>query len=248
MSTLPPIEDRIVERPGDYGGTKTKTHHIPDLAYDEFWEDFYARLQKCNILIPIRRGNKSIDPYFGNFGPRFHPITHTPNYFHTGIDFQGKQGTLIYPVLPGIFEYSGFTAVNGKYVVLSHPEIKTDDGYVLWSLYMHLSETNVKFTKYQKMLRELSFHTYPNIPIKRTRAIGRMGDTGDLRGMVVHLHLQLEFRKKDTIVVIDAAQALRIPSSQNKSAKISDQKSFEEFCAAHSKDLSAWHAVWDERS
>ena len=61
-----------------------------------------------------------------------------------------KSGRNIYPVLPGILEYSGYGAVNGHYILLSHPQIQTEDGYILHSMYCHLKKPLVKFNSYQK--------------------------------------------------------------------------------------------------
>lgn len=243
---LPPIEDRIVARPGAY---KSKTaQYIPDLSYNEFWEDFYTRIRKTGLLFPLRDQVANIDPCFGYFGLRFHPVTHTPHYFHVGIDALGTLGTPIYPIGAGVFEYSGFTETNGKYVVISHPEIKTHDGFVLWSLYMHLSQVEIKFSQYQKMLREVSFHSYPTIPVPATQLIGKMGDTGDLRGMPVHLHLQLEFRNRDTIVVVDPAEVFWFPHHDNVSASVLTEAEFKIFCKNYKEMLKPWAPIWRKHS
>lgn len=243
MYLLPPLENRFLERPGVFAG-KAK-HVIPNLTYDEFWEDLYARLSQVpGLQFPIKKGNKHIDPHFGHFGFRWHPVTHTPQYFHIGIDIPNKVGTLAYALLPGIFEYSGFTETNGKYVLLSHPEIKTDDGFYLYSMYMHLSKYAVRFTRYEKMLREISFHTYPKIPITTTRAIGRVGATGNLRGMITHLHVQIELRRKDTIVALDGARVFGIASKQNTTADLKTNEEFDQFSKLHKSSLEDWQDVW----
>ncbi|MEZ4103386.1 MAG: hypothetical protein R3B55_02430 [Candidatus Paceibacterota bacterium] len=71
-----------------------------------------------------------------------------------------KSKTPIKPILDGVLEYSGFGHVNGHYVFLSHPEIITEDGFKMYSLYMHLKQPLVKFNSYQKMLRQISFNHY----------------------------------------------------------------------------------------
>ncbi len=245
MQVLPPIDDKVVPRPGSY--QYKVTHFIPDLNYDEFWDDFYSRFNKIvGLKFPIKGKIQEIDEYFGKFGFRFHPIIHTPHYFHIGVDILALHKTLVYPILPGIFEYSGFSRTNGKYVLLSHPEIKTDDGYSLWSIYMHLDKYSLKFTKYQKMLREMSFHTYPNIPIKTRRSIGSVGTSGDVRGMVPRLHLQIELRYKDKIIVLDGARIFKLDNSENKTASIASLDEFQIFCKQHQDNLIDWQKIWDD--
>lgn len=244
MQVLPPIEDRIIRRPGSY--QYKIEHYIPDLTYDEFWEDFYNRLSKIiGLRYPIKTKQIKIDEYFGHFGLRFHPIIHTANYFHIGIDILADYKTPVYPILPGIFEYSGFSRTNGKYVLVSHPDLKTDDGFSLWSIYMHLDKNKIKFTRYQKMLREMSFHTYPNIPIKTTRSIGTVGNSGDTRGMVPRLHLQIELRYKDKIIALDGARIFGIKNSENISANIVSIDEFKVFCDNHKDNLQDWRKIWD---
>jgi len=244
MHILPPIEDRIISRPGSHQGKIPQ--FVPDLTYDEFWEDFYIRINKIlGLKFPLKGNAGTIDPYFGHFGTRFHPVTKTPHYFHVGIDILAPRETLVYPILEGIFEYSGFSSTNGKYVLLSHPEVQTDDGFNLWSIYMHLDRYTIKFTKYQKMLREMSFHNHPKIPLKTRRSIGSVGTTGDLRGMVPHLHLQIELRHRDKIIVLDGAKVFGLESKENKTSAIETIEGFENFCTDHAADLEEWKTVWD---
>ena len=99
--------------------------------------------------------------------------------------------------------------------MLSHPNVKTEDGFILYSLYMHLRDVKVKFSSYQKMLREVSFHSYPKIPISHTLPIGTLGQTGGT-GEYPHLHLQLEFRNEaGDIIIVDPAEILGVPHSDN---------------------------------
>jgi hypothetical protein len=92
---------------------------------------------------------------------------------------------------------------------------------------MHLKSVNVKFSSYQKMLRQVSFNHYPNIEIKNEAVIGRMGSTGNSEGAHVHLHLQIELRdEKGNIIVLDPARVLRLPCQENESAGILTKEEF----------------------
>ncbi len=91
--------------------------------------------------------------------------------------------------------------------------------FKLYSIYMHLKNAQVKFSSYQKMLRQVSFNHYPNIEVKKEAVIGGMGSSGNSEGFHVHLHLQLEFRdEKGNIIVIDPAKVFGMPSSLNLSS------------------------------
>ena len=57
----------------------------------------------------------------------------------------------------GFLEYAGFGSINGNYVFLSHPEITTEDGFTMCSLYIHLKNYKVRFGAPKKMLRKISF-------------------------------------------------------------------------------------------
>lgn len=243
---LPKIKDKIIERPGTY--KVKRKQFIPDQNYDEFWAEFYQKIRALpDLIFPIKRGNKTIDPYFGYFGYRYHPVSHRPRYFHAGVDIQGKIGTKIYPVLPGVFEYSGYGTTNGNYILIAHPDVVTEDGFVLHSLYMHLDSALIKFTPYQKMLREISRHTYPKIQIPTTQIIGTLGNTGDLRGIVPHLHLQLEFiDPQGKIVVIDGAKVLGKKTGENLTKHIARQSEFRKFIKEHRASLLPWRTYWSE--
>ncbi len=239
MIILPAIGAKIVVRPGSYG--LRRVGKVADPKQNKFWDAIYHTLRESGMFnFPIKKSSDSINPYFGNFGMRWHPKLMKPNYFHIGVDIKDKLNAKIYPVADGILEYSGMGVVDGRYVFLSHPEIKTEDGFVLYSLYMHLSEYKVKFTKYQKMLREVSLHTYPNISIKKDRPVGLMGDTGDGAGYA-HLHLQMEFRnKKGDIVAIDPSIIIGAEQKENSSAAIRSKKKFLEFAKENEADLMHW--------
>jgi murein DD-endopeptidase MepM/ murein hydrolase activator NlpD len=229
MSYLPPILEMTKPRPGTDAG-KDK-HLVPNEEYNEFWEAFYGVLgTHFSFSEPVLNFREKINPFFGNFGFRFHPVKKEPNYYHLGIDVSDKSKTPIKPILDGMLEYSGFGLVNGNYVFLSHPEVTTEDGFKLFSIYMHLKNANVKFSSYQKMLRQISFNHYPNISISKDTILGGMGSSGNSEGKHVHLHLQIEFRdEKGRIIVLDPASVLGIPPKENLSAKIKDEEGFEGF-------------------
>jgi murein DD-endopeptidase MepM/ murein hydrolase activator NlpD len=154
-----------------------------------------------------------------------------------GVDFDGAPKTPIFPIFDGILEYSGFGAINGKYVMLSHPEIRTEDGFVLHSLYMHLRDLKVSFTAYQKMLREVSFNTYPQIPVLQDSQIGILGQTGNAKGYP-HLHLQLEFRNEaGDIILVDPLRALGFSSQDNLTKDISTKKTYMKFLKDNEKEI-----------
>ena len=155
MVILPSILDKTTPRSGKYGGAKK--HLIPNGKMMKFWESVYKKInQSFNPHLPFDGAELVVDEYFGNFGVRYHPTHHIPFYFHAGIDFKGKLKTEINPIFDGVLEYSGFGVINGNYVMLSHPQINTEDGFILYSLYMHLRDINVKFSSYQSPSLDLS--------------------------------------------------------------------------------------------
>jgi len=242
MKYLPAILEMAKGRPGTDAGKDR--HMVPDEEYNEFWEAFYLTLRThFNFQAPVKDFDKKINPYFGNFGFRFHPMKLEADYFHLGLDVSDKAKTPIKPILDGILEYSGFGHVNGHYVFLSHPDVETDDGFKMYSIYMHLKQVSVKFSSYQKMLRQISFNHYPNIEIKKETEIGGMGSTGISDGMHVHLHLQVEFRnEKGQIIVIDPARVFGFDNSVNLSAKIRTKEEFENFKKENAKDLKNYYS------
>jgi murein DD-endopeptidase MepM/ murein hydrolase activator NlpD len=237
MKYLPAIKEMTKPRPGTDSGKDQ--HLVPNEEYDEFWEAFYETLRThFNFSVPVENSDKKINPYFGYFGFRFHPVKHESKYFHLGIDITDKSKTEIRPILDGILEYSGFGLVNGNYVFLSHPEVLTEDGFKLYSIYMHLKNVNVKFSSYQKMLRQVSFNHYPNIEVKKETVIGGMGSTGNSEGAHVHLHLQLEFRdEKGDIVVVDPLRVLGYVTLKNLSSEIKTKDEFIKFTEENKADI-----------
>jgi murein DD-endopeptidase MepM/ murein hydrolase activator NlpD len=236
MTALPPIKEHIVPRGGKYNGAHP--HFTPDESKVDFWGSFYEKMaDSFSLDLPFSDADKKINPYFGYFGSRFHPRKKEPHYFHAGVDFDGAPKTKVFPVAKGILEYSGFGVVNGKYVMISHPEIKTEDGFVLHSLYMHLKDLKVGFNSYQKMLREVSFNTYPQIEVNKDCELGIMGQTGNAKGYP-HLHLQLEFRnEKGDIVLIDPLQAMGLPPGESLSRDIETEKQYENFVEKYRNNM-----------
>ena len=98
------------------------------------------------------------------------------------------------------------------------------------------------------MLREISKHTYPKIEVQSKKIIGEVGNSGDLRGMISHLHLQLEFRNQEgTIIVINSARALGLTHGENLSRVVANEDDFIKFCREHRAMLLSWREYWGER-
>lgn len=226
MKKLPPLFEYTVRRPRV---PEKLAQYVPSEEYAEFWEAFYATLaQVFPFQFPIPGHERSINPLFGFFGSRYHPVVHKSDYFHAGIDITAPVKTPVFPIAPGVLEYAGFGIVNGNYILVSHPDIVTEDGFVFHSMYMHLRDMHMKFTSYQKMLREISLHSYPRIPLVLDRKIGTVGATGNTAGRHVHLHLQCEFRdKKGRSILIDPCALFGSVSETNRSAFVQSRADFE---------------------
>jgi murein DD-endopeptidase MepM/ murein hydrolase activator NlpD len=239
MELLPAIKEHSESRPGHYSGACR--HFVPKNPEGEFWSSFHDQiLEKFSFDLPFSGADKKVNPFFGFFGEHFHPERKVPHYFNAGIDFSEKIKKDIFPVADGVLEYSGFGVINGKYVMISHPEIKTKDGYILHSLYMHLRDTKVSFNSYQKMLREVSFNTYPIINISKDQSLGGLGRTG-LAGGHPHLHLQFEFRnEKGDIILVNPALFLGVDTEDNLTLNIKDQKSYEAFVEKNKDEMLKW--------
>ena len=224
MIILPSFIDKIQSRPNR--PSFEELYMTPDTEnYKQFWDKVYDYIFSLKLHSPVLRDiKKYINPLFGYFGFRIHPVTKEPRYFHVGVSLDLKPGRKIHSVLPGILEYSGYGAVNGYYVLLSHPQIQTEDGYVLHSMYCHLKKPLIKFNSYQKMLREISLGSYPIIEIETKTVLGVASTTGVSRDNHAGLYLQLSFRKFDeTPIVIDPLRAYSEKSIENKTAKYIDQ-------------------------
>jgi len=199
MKKLPSFRDHIEERPDDYTEVVQRKiqHMIASPRDHEWWSLFLSQMKEIVIFdTPLQNDSWSISSHFGYYGRRFHPIEGVPLYFHTGIDFQAPVRTPIFPVTDGILEYSGYGLHNGNYILISHPDVVTEDGYRLTSSYMHLRSYDVSFTSYQKMLREISLNTYPAVPMYRDTKIGELGSSGMHTSVYPHVHIQLFLIKK----------------------------------------------------
>lgn len=235
---LPSFEGYIEKRPGKNG--KRDDQYIPSHENAEFWADFYEVLKDHTLFDkPVPHLEDKIDPYFGYFGFRCHPNTKEPNYFHTGISITEQPKKPVVPICDGVLEYSGFDVVNGFYVFLSHPHIETDDGYVMHSLYMHLKKPLVKFSSYQKMLREISFNKYPQVLIERGTKIGEVGSSGVPDGKHTHLFLQIEFRhpSKKEVIIIDPLRLFGVRSHKNRSAEWGGAEDFSDLLRFRKNEL-----------
>ena len=117
-------------------------------------DSFYTSVAKTiSFKAPVPNFEKLINPYFGRFGMRWHPVIGSPHYFHIGIDINSPETTPFNPIEKGLLDYSGYANINGNYIVIRHPHIITEDGFVLHSLYMHCKTVNVEFSCFQKFLR-----------------------------------------------------------------------------------------------
>lgn len=216
--------------------------YIPDEEYAEFWDAVYQVLHRTKIFNPPVRNKfaERINPYFGYFGERWNPDTREPGSFHIGIDIEGRRKTRIHAIADGVLEYAGYGIINGNYIMLSHPQVTSEDGYVLYSLYMHLRDLDVQFTSYQKMLREISLRTYPQVPITADSVIGTIGDTGQShypKGYV-HMHMHLEFRNKEgDSIFINPSRILGLEISENLTKSVHSKKQFVDLYVRNRKDI-----------
>lgn len=241
---IPAIKDKTITRPGDVFGESGKCL-VPALDQSEFWQKIYIDLSG-ELQYPILADRAfKIDPFFGYFGERFHPVVLRPKYFHIGIDVMTDKGVKIQPVADGLLEYSGFSELNGNYVMMSHPRVVTQDGFTLYSLYLHLEKFYFRFNLLQKIFREIGMKRFAAIPVNSKDFIGEVGATGNIRGLVSHLHVQLEFRDfKGTVIAVDPALALGMAARKNLTASISSVEEFWRFAKINVSKLSPWSKLW----
>ncbi|MFT7557964.1 MAG: hypothetical protein ACI83D_000640 [Planctomycetota bacterium] len=242
METIPTIFDKAIPLPG---GLQTKNKYfIPSPEYSEFWDNFYQHIHKHHTFqFPISEAGDAVNPFFGYFGYRFHPLRHIPRSFHIGLDITCPSGSLVHPVADGVLEYSGYGMVNGNYVLLSHPNIVTEDGFTLHTIYMHMRNTCVGFTRYQKMLREISLHSYPVIAMADDTILGLAGDTGNPKGKHTHLYMQCELRDpKGRSVAIDPARVLGMLHQENLTQDTDSFDGLQELYREH-KDIIIQYGI-----
>jgi murein DD-endopeptidase MepM/ murein hydrolase activator NlpD len=103
----------------------------------------------------------------GNFGPETHPRFNT-TINNTGIDIAAPIGTPVHAVAKGKVAYTNEDyASYGEIVILNH-----GDGY--YTLYGHLSEIGVSVGQ----------------EITAGQTIGRSGDTGSIKGAILHFEVR----------------------------------------------------------
>lgn len=88
------------------------------------------------------------------------------NFFHTGLDVAGGQGTEIYAPAPGVVVFAGPLTVRGNATMIDH-------GWGVYSGYMHQSEINVQVGE----------------RVEAGQLIGLVGGTGRVEGP--HLHWEI---------------------------------------------------------
>jgi murein DD-endopeptidase MepM/ murein hydrolase activator NlpD len=232
---LPNMTNKFIPRPDNV------KHFIPDMDNEnDYWDFFFSKIRNLFPLkFPVLNGENLIDKFTGNYGYRWHPVKQQPNYFHAGIDININAGTEVFAVAEGIFEYSGFHPVNGTYILLSHPQICTEDGFTLFSSYLHLSKYMVKFSIIHKIFRELGFRKITNKRIRKGQLIGLSGDTGNSVDVYPHLHLQLEFRKEEKIIIINPCELFGIKSFNNITAEIKRKEDFKNLIIEND-ELKKW--------
>jgi hypothetical protein len=229
MITIPSLVDRVLPRPNK--NAFEESSYVPDPSHNIFWQKVYEELYSFKFSSPVTHNvNKFINPSFGYFGACVHPTTHEIGYFHAGIEMEFSNSRKVFPIANGILEYSGYGAINGHYVLLSHPQIKTEDGYILHSMYCHLKKPLVKFSSYQKMLREISLGTYPEIIVPKKTQLGETGASGVTRDENPRTYVQLDFRKYGhQPIAIDPLMVLNFESAPNETATISNKKQFDAY-------------------
>lgn len=235
------ISDKVIKRPGS-----KETHFIPDPLFVDFWEGLYQELADSkNLRCPIDISSSRINPFFGYFGYRFHPMKFIPDYYHVGIDIDKEKGAKVFPTTNGIFEYSGYGNENGYYIMLSHPDYYTKDGFILNSLYLHLDKVNISFNNIEKILRTIGLIELTNKTVNLNQIIGISGDSGNSKDVFPHLHFQLEFRSKsqNKIILIDPAKALGLKTNENLTKDIQNFNEFKIFCEEHKTELSNWFPI-----
>jgi len=216
MLKLPTLLKHTMPRPGSH--EFEPSYLVPDTKLSDFWSEVYHRIRHLHLESPVDGGLlKFIDHRYGYFGYRAHTSDPSRWYYHIGIELSFPKSHQIFPVRSGVLEYAGYGAINGYYVLLSHPEITTNDGYVLHTMYCHLKKPLVGFNSYQKMLREVSLGSYPLISIERETSLGNSGSSGVIGIGEFKLYMQFDFRKYGEVpIVIDPLPVLVGETRENK--------------------------------
>ena len=235
---LPAIEGTYLPRPGPV--RESLAHRVPDPAHAETWQQV-SEAVATELALPESMAGAPVCPHFGGFGWRWHPrkLVH---YFHAGIDLLLPEGDPVRPVGPGTLLGAWRREVNGNYVVLTHPLV-TEDGFRLHSLYLHLRDRTVGYSAVQKVLRRSAIaRPWLERSVAGDEVIGRVGDTGYGEGGVVHLHLQLEWRREEdpAVVLFDPRPVLGLGLEPNLTADIASLEEFLDHRAQHEEALRLW--------
>lgn len=226
MIVLPSLEQYSKPRPNR--PKFEQDHLVPDFEkHPNFWENISRFLFALSAFSPTKDPDlNSVNPVYGYFGNRMHPVTKEPHYYHLGIEIQTKGKQKIYPIMKGVLEYSGYGAINGYYVLLSHPNIQTEDGYVLHTMYCHLKKPEIRFSSYQKMLREISLGSYPIIDVPVDTVLGQAGNSGvSITEGEPSCYIQCDFRKLDhKPIVVDPLWLFSQEKMRNLSENIKNEE------------------------
>lgn len=243
---LPAVGSHIVRRPD---ANARPGQWVPDDRDGGFWTDFFGRIAASDRLDEAVGGQDAcVNPYFGHYGLRWHPVAGRPQYYHIGIDVNVPEGTPIRAVGDGLLEYSGYAEVNGNYIELRHPSFRTEDGFELHSLYLHCQSVGVQFSLMQKLVREYVSRSRldANVAVCRGQVIATVGGTGHRDGLVPHLHLQFELvrdrgrgRSRDRVAVPPLA-LYGLPCPENRTADIRDREEYLSFFRSNREELAPW--------
>lgn len=113
-----------------------------------------------------------------SFGIRSNPFTGHPT-FHAGIDLAAPTGTEIYAARDGTVVETGFSAVYGNFVRLSH-----GDGYE--TVYGHMSQ--ILISLHQK--------------VQSGTILGRVGSTGQSTGPHLHFEIRREGHPQNPVPLL----------------------------------------------
>ena len=228
MIVIPPLKPYTQLRPGRPRFEEPCL--IPDEQHGDIWKRVYRELRALKFRSPVvQKVQKYINPHFGFFGFRVHPVTQVLRYFHTGVFLDLKHNRKIYPVRSGLLEYAGYGAINGHYVLLSHPDIVTEDGYVFHTMYCHLKKPLVKFNSYQKMLREISLGSYPLVEIEKGTVLGTAASSGLSREHHPGVYIQFSFRRYNEIpIIINPLLCYQANNRVNTTEHIDSEKELEQ--------------------
>lgn len=112
------------------------------------------------------------------FGYRFHPITQNLD-FHRAIDISAPKQTQIHPILDGKVTETGFSSVDGNYIVIKHKNN-------IESKYCHC-ETILKKN---------------NARVNQNSIISTVGSTGLATGPHLHLEIKINNTNIDPLLIL----------------------------------------------